>query len=85
MTPPQTVNNKDEPAAPSQWFHRRDYVIPLVLVLFGLLSCSLGMLGGFIWRTMDEVRGRPGYVIRRAEGFAFGSDEKEHATVLSQS
>ena len=36
MTTPQTVNNKDEPAAPSQWFHRRESVIPLVLVLFAV-------------------------------------------------
>ena len=36
MTTPQTVNNKDEPAAPSQWFHRRESVIPLVLILFAV-------------------------------------------------
>ena len=36
MTSPQTGGDKREPATPSQWFHRRDYVIPLVLVLFAV-------------------------------------------------
>lgn len=49
----------------------------LGLVLFGLLSCSLGLMGGFIWRIMDEVRGRPGYVTRRAEGFDGDTESRE--------
>jgi len=57
----------------------------LGLILFGLLSCSLGLMGGFIWRIMDEVRGRPGYVIRRAEGFDTDAENRERTPEQIQS
>jgi len=41
----------------------------LMLTLVGLLSCSLGLMGGFIWRIVDEVRDRPTYVVRQLKGF----------------
>jgi len=37
----------------------------VVLVIGGLQMSMLGMLGEYLWRTYDEARGRPRYVIEK--------------------
>ena len=37
MTTPDTSRNEGEPAAPSQWFHRHETIIPFALVLFAIV------------------------------------------------
>ena len=37
----------------------------MVLVLGGLVMIMLGIIGEYVWRTYDEVRGRPMYIIRQ--------------------
>jgi dolichol-phosphate mannosyltransferase len=51
---------------------------PLLLLLAGLLFLVLGSMGGYIARILDEVRNRPGYIIRKCEGFEPGLGEIEH-------
>ena len=36
----------------------------LILILGGLIIAMLGMLGEYIWRILDEVKGRPNYIIK---------------------
>ena len=36
MTTPDTSCSEGEPAAPSQWFHRHETIIPFALVLFAI-------------------------------------------------
>jgi glycosyltransferase involved in cell wall biosynthesis len=36
----------------------------LILVIGGLIMLMLGMLGEYIWRILDEVKGRPNYIIK---------------------
>lgn len=35
----------------------------LILILSGLQMLMLGVIGEYLWRTLDQVRGRPEYVI----------------------
>jgi hypothetical protein len=42
-----------------------------VLIVGGIQMVMLGVLGEYLWRALDESRGRPRYVIEsRTEGFA---------------
>ena len=36
----------------------------LIGSLFGLQFLILGILGEYIWRTLDEVRNRPKYIVK---------------------
>jgi dolichol-phosphate mannosyltransferase len=39
----------------------------LLLVIGGVIMVMLGIIGEYVWRIYDEVRGKPNYVIRRIE------------------
>ncbi len=39
----------------------------LMLVLSGLQMLMLGIIGEYLWRTLDQVRGRPDYIVDRFE------------------
>jgi len=36
-----------------------------VLVIGGLLMLMLGIIGEYVWRIYDEVKGKPNYVVRQ--------------------
>ena len=36
----------------------------MILIIGGLIMLMLGMIGEYIWRILDEVRGRPNYIIK---------------------
>lgn len=36
----------------------------VILIIGGLIMLSLGIIGQYIWRILDEVRGRPNYIIQ---------------------
>jgi len=38
-------------------------IMLLILIMGGLILTSLGVIGQYIWRILDEVRGRPNYII----------------------
>lgn len=40
-------------------------LIVITLTIGGLQMCMLGMLGEYLWRTYDESRGRPPYIIEQ--------------------
>ncbi len=40
-------------------------IMILILVIGGLLMLMLGIIGEYVWRIYDEVRGKPNYVIRQ--------------------
>jgi polyisoprenyl-phosphate glycosyltransferase len=37
----------------------------LVLVIGGLLMLMLGIIGEYVWRIYDEVKGKPNYIVRQ--------------------
>jgi dolichol-phosphate mannosyltransferase len=43
-------------------------IMILVLVMGGLLMLMLGVIGEYVWRIYDEVKGKPNYVVRRTYG-----------------
>lgn len=43
------------------------FLVVLVLAFGGLILLSLGMIAEYIWRIYDEVKARPGYIIRERE------------------
>jgi len=45
----------------------------VVLVLFGFQFVAMGVTGEYIWRTLDEVRRRPAYIVDRV----IGGDNKD--------
>jgi dolichol-phosphate mannosyltransferase len=45
-------------------------VMLAVLVLGGVQLVMIGVLGEYLWRTLDEARGRPLYIVQRTIGFA---------------
>ena len=44
-------------------------VLLAVLLLGGVQLTMIGVLGEYLWRILDETRGRPLYVIDRSIGF----------------
>ena len=42
-------------------------IILIVMFFGGLIMLSLGVIAEYIWRIYDEVKNRPGYIIRRKE------------------
>jgi dolichol-phosphate mannosyltransferase len=40
-------------------------IMILILVIGGLLMLMLGIIGEYVWRIYDEVKGKPNYVVRR--------------------
>jgi polyisoprenyl-phosphate glycosyltransferase len=51
------------------WVDRfpRGWISLVLLISFfsGLILLSLGVLAEYVWRIYEEVKGRPGYIIRR--------------------
>ena len=41
-------------------------LMTVLLVGQGLILLMLGMLGEYLWRTFDEARGRPRYIVEEA-------------------
>jgi glycosyltransferase involved in cell wall biosynthesis len=39
-------------------------IMILILVIGGLLMLMLGIIGEYVWRIYDEVRGKPNYIVR---------------------
>jgi dolichol-phosphate mannosyltransferase len=39
-------------------------IMILILVIGGVLMLMLGIIGEYIWRIYDEIRGKPNYVVR---------------------
>ncbi len=42
-------------------------IMIMLLIIGGLIMLMLGIIGEYIWRIYDEVRGKPNYVIRQIE------------------
>ncbi len=40
-------------------------IMILILIIGGLLILMLGIIGEYVWRIYDEVRGKPNYVVRK--------------------
>ena len=40
-------------------------IMILILVIGGLLMLMLGIIGEYVWRIYDEVKGKPNYVVRK--------------------
>jgi glycosyltransferase involved in cell wall biosynthesis len=43
-------------------------VLGVVIVLTGLQLMALGLVGEYVWRALDEARGRPAYLIEAVAG-----------------
>jgi glycosyltransferase involved in cell wall biosynthesis len=42
----------------------------LAITFFGALNCfGLGIIGGYVWRTFDNTKGRPSYIVSSSESF----------------
>jgi dolichol-phosphate mannosyltransferase len=53
-------------------------IIVAMLIIGGLQLFVLGILGEYLWRAVDEVRGRPLYIVRELTGH-FARLEESHA------
>lgn len=54
--------------------------VPMMVILTftaGLQMCMLGILGEYLWRTLDETRKRPSYVIDKVFMTSTDSEEKK--------
>ncbi|MGN0271888.1 MAG: glycosyltransferase family 2 protein [Lachnospiraceae bacterium] len=38
-------------------------IVLLILLAFGIVMLTLGVMGEYIWRILDEVRNRPSYIV----------------------
>lgn len=43
-------------------------VLPVLLAVSGIQLAVLGILGEYVWRTLDQVRGRPRFIVDREIG-----------------
>jgi len=47
-----------------------------LIVFFGALNCfGFGVLGGYLWRTFENSKGRPNYIVLSQEEFQSGKPE----------
>jgi glycosyltransferase involved in cell wall biosynthesis len=47
----------------------------LTITFFGALNCfGLGVIGGYVWRTFENTKGRPTYIVASAERFGPAAD-----------
>jgi dolichol-phosphate mannosyltransferase len=56
----------------ARWMHQIPVtgwapIMILLLIIGGLIMLMLGVIGEYIWRIYDEVRGKPNYVIREIQ------------------
>lgn len=42
-------------------------IVLLILLAFGIIMLTLGVMGEYIWRILDEVRNRPPYIVDKVE------------------
>ena len=42
----------------------------VMLVLAGFQMIMLGVIGEYVWRTLDEIRGRPNYTVDELVNFS---------------
>lgn len=47
------------------------------LFSFGIIMMTLGLLGGYLWRTFDASRNRPVYIIEDRQGFIADEDGEQ--------
>ena len=52
----------------------------VTLVLFGFLFLSLGVIGEYLWRTLDESRSRPVFIVEETVGFEDDDDRSNRRT-----
>ena len=51
----------------------------LIVTFFGALNClGLGIVGGYVWRTYENTKLRPNYIVARREHFAATPPERRH-------
>jgi dolichol-phosphate mannosyltransferase len=43
-------------------------IMILILIIGGVLMLMLGIIGEYVWRIYDEVKGKPNYVVRQVFG-----------------
>ncbi|MDZ4715809.1 MAG: glycosyltransferase family 2 protein [Cytophagales bacterium] len=44
-------------------------LLSVILIGFGITNISLGIIAEYLWRTLDEARGRPRYIVEEALNF----------------
>ena len=49
----------------------------IVLVLFGFQFVAMGVIGEYLWRTLDEVRRRPAFIVEHVVGGAGSASTEE--------
>lgn len=61
------------------------YAATSILIVFfgGLNALGLGVIGEYVWRTFENTKGRPGYVVARREDFG-GTDRFREAVDASR-
>ena len=76
--------------AKKKWLHKILAILPsislivilLILIIGGFIMLSLGVIGHYIARIYEEVKGRPKYIIshvtENVPGTAVGSWKREH-------
>ncbi|MDD3362858.1 MAG: glycosyltransferase family 2 protein [Hespellia sp.] len=42
-------------------------IVILILLAFGIIMLTMGILGEYIWRMFDEVRNRPAFIVDKVE------------------
>jgi dolichol-phosphate mannosyltransferase len=47
-------------------------IVILILTIGGLIILMLGILGEYVWRIYDELRGAPLYLVKNVAGLAKG-------------
>jgi glycosyltransferase involved in cell wall biosynthesis len=59
------------------WIEVPGYTATALLIMFfgGLNSLGIGLLGEYVWRTFENTKGRPGFVIARQRRYQAAGDE----------
>ena len=57
-------------------------LVCVVLLVSGVQLISVGVIGEYLGRVYNEVKGRPLYIVQEAIGF--GEDSSEHARPVAE-
>ena len=55
-------------------------IVVIVLVIGGVQMLMIGVLGEYLWRALDEARGRPRFIVEKTIGESAGAFDKAEQT-----
>jgi glycosyltransferase involved in cell wall biosynthesis len=58
-------------------------IVALMMMLFGILFCLLGIVSIYLGQIYEEVKGRPNFIVRQTVGLGMPQDQKRRQNLVN--